>query len=117
ERSPDVAEPQDPTEGRRRAGTAHQGPQVPPPPAWPQQGGESLVQPAAAPSPEAHGGRLMPFIEFSTALSLDFGRRRKTQLPDGLTREEIEYEEDPDEPEGPEKPGPKLGFQPNEEKD
>ena len=56
----------------------------------------------------------MPFIEFSTAFSLDFGRRRKTQLPDGLTLEEVlsavELDDDDDEPE---KPGPKLGFQAN----
>lgn len=57
----------------------------------------------------------MPFIEFSTAFSFDFGRRRKTQLPDGLTLEEILSEIDVDDDE-PEKPSPKLGFQPNEEK-
>lgn len=54
----------------------------------------------------------MPFIEFSTAFSLDFGRRRKTQLPDGLTLEEILSEIDVDDDE-PEKPSPKLGFQAN----
>lgn len=53
------------------------------------------------------------FIEFSTAFSLDFGLRRKNQLPDGLTLEEIEMEADTEEPEAPAKPGPKLGFQPN----
>lgn len=55
----------------------------------------------------------MPFIEFSTALSLDFGRRRKTQLPDGLTLEELDIEID-DEPAAGE-PKQKLGFQRNEE--
>lgn len=60
----------------------------------------------------------MPFIEFSTAFSLDFGRRRKTQLPDGLTLEEIlsEIDVDDEEPDAPAKPAPKLGFQANPKK-
>lgn len=56
----------------------------------------------------------MSFIEFSAAFSLDFGRRRKTQLPDGFELEEIEA--DTDEPDAPGGSGPKLGFQPNPEK-
>ena len=58
----------------------------------------------------------MPFIEFSTAFSLDFGRRRKTQLPDGLTLEEILSAVELDDDDDDEKPSPKLGFQPNEER-
>lgn len=54
----------------------------------------------------------MPFLEFSTAFSFDFGRRRKTELPDGVMLEEILSEIDVDDDE-PEKPGPKLGFQAN----
>lgn len=57
------------------------------------------------------------FIEFSTALSLDFGRRRKTQLPDGMTFEEFDFGSDIDEPGAPENPGTKMGFQRNEESD
>lgn len=56
------------------------------------------------------------FLEFSSAFSIDFGRRRKNQLPDGLTLEEIEFDVD-DEPEPePKKTAPKLGFQRNEER-
>ena len=55
----------------------------------------------------------MPFIEFSTAFSFDFGRRRKTQLPDGLTLEEVLSAVDLEDDDEPEKPGPKLGFQAN----
>ena len=54
------------------------------------------------------------FIEFSTAFSLDFGRRRKNQLPDGLTFEEIEMEADIDQSDVPE-PKIKMGFQKNPE--
>lgn len=53
------------------------------------------------------------FLEFSSAFSIDFGRRRKNQLPDGFTLEEIEMEAETEEPDAPAKPGVKLGFQPN----
>lgn len=56
----------------------------------------------------------MSFIEFSTAFSLDFGRRRKTQLPDGFELEEIDVDSETEVAED-DSDAPKLGFQPNPE--
>jgi len=51
------------------------------------------------------------FFEFSHAFSVDFGRRRKTQLPDGITIEELDIEDDIK----PEEPEQRVGFRRNEE--
>lgn len=56
------------------------------------------------------------FIEFSTASSFDFGRRRENQLPDGLVFEEVEMKAETDQPDTPESKV-KMGFQKNEEID
>lgn len=53
------------------------------------------------------------FFDISGSFSVEFGRRRKTQLPDGLELEEIEIEADSEVAD--EKPKLKLGFQRNEE--
>lgn len=55
------------------------------------------------------------FFDISGSFSVEFGRRRKTQLPDGLELEEIEVETDLDPTE--DAPRLRLGFQPNKESD